>query len=320
MKILVTGGLGYIGSHITTELLNKGYSVIIVDNLINSKIDVLEKNKKISINQDIKFVNTDIRDTLKLDKIFSKIKIHCVIHCAGLKIIPESINEPSKYYDYNLNGTRNLCDIMDKYKVRNLIFSSSASVYDPLDKLPIKEFNKLLPYNVYGRTKLFSECLLNDFKNTKKGWKVIALRYFNPVGAHSTGLIGETPLQMPTNLLPLISLVAIGKLKKISIFGNNHNTKDGTAMRDFIHVVDLAKGHVNALDFLMNSKNDNFMEVINLGTGKGYSVLEMIKTFEKVNKVTIPYDIKPKRWGYINFFCRCKLRAKKLFLGTLNMI
>ena len=300
MKILVTGGLGYIGSHITVELLDKNFSVIVVDNLINSKIDVLAKIKKITNNHRLEYFNIDIRDATQLEKIFIKIKIDCVIHCAGLKIIPESINKPSRYYDYNLNGTRNLCYIMDKHGVRNLIFSSSASVYDPDSNLPIKELNKLLPYNVYGRTKLFSEYLLNDFKNTKKGWKIIALRYFNPVGAHSSGVIGETPLLMPTNLLPIISLVAIGKLKKINVFGKNHNTKDGTAIRDFIHVVDLAKGHVKALDFVTNSQHDNYMEIINLGSGKGYSVFEMIQTFEKITKVKIPYDIKPRREGDIS--------------------
>lgn len=300
MKILVTGGLGYIGSHVTVELIQNGYSVTIIDNLINSKIEVLDNIKKIVGKKDINFFNVDIRDKENLNKIFSKINFHSVIHCAGLKIISESIISPYKYYDYNLNGTMTLCKMMEKYGVKNLIFSSSASVYDPRGDLPIKETNNLLPYNVYGRTKLYTENFLKDLQKTKKDWNIIVLRYFNPVSAHPSGIIGEIPSEKPTNLLPLISLVAIGKYSFVNIFGKDYDTDDGTAIRDFIHVVDLAKGHIKSMSIISENNKSNLFNVINLGTGRGYSVLEMIKTFQKVTNIKINFKIKPRRSGDIS--------------------
>lgn len=301
MVILVTGGLGYIGSHITLELIQKGYTVIIIDNLVTSKIETFYKLNKIKTKKPIKFFETDIRDKHSLEKIFKTIKIDIVIHCAGLKVISESIKNPIEYYDYNINGTVSLCSVMHNYGVKNLIFSSSASVYDPKSDLPIKENSNLLPHNVYGRTKLYIESFLADLKNTNNSWKLLILRYFNPVSAHSSGIIGEIPKDIPTNLLPFISLVAIGKQSSISIFGNDYKTHDGTAIRDFIHVVDLAKGHVEAINiFTQKDKTNNFIEYINLGTGKGYSVLEMIQTFEKVTNIKIPYEMKPRRKGDIS--------------------
>ena len=300
MAILVTGGLGYIGSHITLELLQKGYPVIIVDNLITSKVEIFHKLKKTINNSRLEFFETDIRDKSKLEKIFYTKDIQSVIHCAGLKVISESIIRPLEYYDFNVNGTLSLCLVMEKFGVRNLIYSSSASIYDQKSALPIKETSNLMPNSVYGRTKLYIENLLLDLKNANNGWKILALRYFNPVSAHQSGIIGEIPVNIPTNLLPLISLVATGKQKKVKVFGNDYDTFDGTAIRDFIHVVDLAKGHIKAVNVISESRSNNFLEFINLGTGKGYTVLEMIKTFEKVNNVEIPYEIMPRRDGDIS--------------------
>ena len=294
-NILVTGGTGYIGSHTCVELLNSGYNVIIVDNLSNSKIEVVDNIKHIT-NKEFKFYEEDLRDEEKIDSIFKTENIDAVIHFAGLKAVGESVEKPLLYYQNNLDSTLTLCKIMNKYGVKKIVFSSSATVYGEQKELPIKETASLKTTNPYGSTKLFIEQILDDLYISDNNWSIIKLRYFNPVGAHESGLIGEDPNGIPNNLMPYVSKVAMKELPYLNVFGNDYPTKDGTGVRDYIHVVDLAKGHIKALEYIEKNKGSI---AVNLGTGTGYSVLDIVSAYEKVNKIKIPYKIIERRDGDI---------------------
>jgi UDP-glucose 4-epimerase len=295
LSILVTGGTGYIGSHTCVELINAGHDVIVLDNFCNSNVCVADKIKKIT-NKAIKIYPGDIRDFKLLEKIFSENQIEFVIHFAGLKSVSESCEKPLLYFDNNVNGTINLCNIMQKFAVKNLIFSSSATVYGNSSNAPYKE---AMPTgqvcNPYGRTKYFIEEILKDIYASDKSCNITILRYFNPIGAHESALLGENPLGIPNNLMPYIAQVAANKLPLLTVFGDDYNTPDGTCIRDYIHVVDLANGHLKALE-KMQSATGRF-DIFNLGTGKGYSVLELINTFEKVSGKKVNYKIGPRRTG-----------------------
>ncbi|NLD39572.1 MAG: UDP-glucose 4-epimerase GalE [Desulfatiglans sp.] len=295
MKILVTGGAGYIGSHTMVELLSAGHDVVVVDNLSNSKEESIRRVKEIT-GKDCIFYRADLRDRDALSKIFSKNSIDAVIHFAGLKAVGESTQKPIEYYSNNITGTLCLCDAMREHNVKKIVFSSSATVYGDPHMVPITEEFPLSATNPYGRSKLFIEEILRDLYTSEKTWDVILLRYFNPVGAHTSGKIGEDPNGIPNNLVPYISQVAIGKLKVLSVFGNDYPTPDGTGVRDYIHVVDLALGHVRAIDRI---KSETGVRVYNLGTGKGYSVLKMIDAFRKASGRDIPYQITARRKGDI---------------------
>lgn len=296
MNILVTGGAGYIGSHTIIELINAGYSVTVVDNLVNSSSVALERVESIT-GTHIPFYKVDIRDRVGLNKVLSENKVDCCIHFAGLKAVGESVHQPWEYYDNNINGTLVLIDLLRKHGVKNIIFSSSATVYGEPAIMPItEECPKGTCTNPYGWTKWMIEQILIDLHTADPSWSIVLLRYFNPIGAHPSGLIGENPNGIPNNLMPYITQVAVGKLERLHVFGDNYDTVDGTGVRDFIHVVDLAKGHVAALKAIENKCG---VEIYNLGTGKGYSVLEMIKAFESVNGVSIPYVIDSRRPGDI---------------------
>lgn len=293
-KILVTGGAGYIGSHTVLELLNNNQRVIVLDNLCNSSNESLKRVEKIT-GKSIDFVQGDIRDSSVLDKIFVENKVDAVIHFAGLKAVGESVEKPALYYDNNVVGSLTLFNTMQKAGVFNLVFSSSATVYGEPKEMPISENCPTgVPTNPYGKSKLMIEQILQDFCVTDERWAVALLRYFNPVGAHESGLIGEDPNDVPNNLLPYISQVAIGKLKELSVFGGDYPTKDGTGIRDYIHVVDLSKGHLDALNKISDNRG---CHVWNLGTGQGYSVLEIVSAFEKVLGVDVPYEIVSRRSG-----------------------
>lgn len=296
MSILVTGGAGYIGSHTCVELLNRNEDIIILDNFANSKEEALNRIKKIT-GKDFKFYKVDLLDKESLDKVFSKNNIDSVIHFAGLKAVGESVAKPIEYYTNNITGSLNLFDSMKKHGVKKLVFSSSATVYGDPHKVPITEDMPLSTTNPYGTTKLFIEQILKDIYVSDNEWSISILRYFNPIGAHESGLIGEDPQGIPNNLMPYISKVAIGELKKLSVFGDDYNTHDGTGVRDYIHVVDLAKGHLKALDKLNCSEKAVFVH--NLGTGIGYSVLDMVHAFEKANDVKVNYEITARRPGDI---------------------
>ena len=296
MKILVTGGLGFIGSHTCVELLNSGYEVVIVDNLSNSNIDVLDKIEKITSKRP-KFYEIDVCDKERVKKVFRENKIDAVIHFAGYKAVGESVREPLKYYRNNLDSTLTLLEVMEEENCHNFVFSSSATVYGSPKELPIKEDFPLSTTNPYGTTKLMIERILADLSKADKEMSIIVLRYFNPIGAHKSGLLGENPKGIPNNLMPYIVRVATKELEMLSVFGNDYDTHDGTGVRDYIHVVDLAKGHIKALEKCVNFKG---IEYYNLGTGKGYSVLDLVKTFEKVNKVKVPYKIVDRRPGDID--------------------
>jgi len=297
MKILVTGGTGYIGSHTLVELLEAGHQVVVVDNLCNSSEIALQRVKNITGCNDVSFHNADIRDRSALAAIFEKNDFDAVIHFAGLKAVGESVEQPLKYYDNNVGGSAILCDVMDQFNVRNLVFSSSATVYGDPASVPIDENAPTGgTTNPYGTSKLMIEQMLSDLANSDPRWNIARLRYFNPVGAHKSGLIGEDPLETPNNLMPYICQVAAGKLKELSVFGGDYATPDGTGVRDYIHVVDLAQGHLKALEKLMMKPG---LVTYNLGTGTGYSVLEMIETFERINGVKIPYKITERRQGDI---------------------
>jgi len=292
--ILITGGCGYIGSHTCIELLNKGYEVCVVDNLCNSHLKALDRVREIS-GKDFPFYKGDVRDEKVLDKIFSENNISSVIHFAGLKAVGESVVKPLEYYSNNLDTTLTLCRVMEKHGVRKIVFSSSATVYSGDNKMPLKETSKTGNCtNPYGWTKYMSEQILKGLYNSNKKWTVVLLRYFNPVGAHISGKIGEDPQGIPNNLMPYISQVAVGRLEKLHIFGNDYDTPDGTGVRDYIHVVDLAKAHVCAVAYAEKKLG---CSVFNIGTGVGYSVLEMVKEFEKANNVKIPYVIDARRLG-----------------------
>jgi len=296
MKILVTGGAGYIGSHTCVELLEKGMEVVCIDNLVNSNYKAVERVEQIT-GKHIEFYEDDVRDRNKLDKIFTDHKIDCVIHFAGLKAVGESVSMPLEYYDNNLNSTIVLCQTMKEHGVKDIVFSSSATVYSADNEVPLAESSKTgMCTNPYGWTKYMNEQILRDTANAVDDWTVTLLRYFNPIGAHSSGLIGEDPRGIPNNLMPYISQVAIGRREKLSVFGNDYNTHDGTGVRDYIHVVDLARGHVAAIEYMLKHRGES---VFNLGTGTGYSVLDMVKAFEKVSGRPVPYQIVDRRPGDI---------------------
>lgn len=295
MSILVTGGAGYIGSHTCVELINSGYEVIVLDNLSNSSEVSLKRVEKIT-GKKIKFYKADLLDRKEVNKVFQNETIDTVIHFAGLKAVGESVKKPLEYYYNNLTGTLILCDIMRKWGVKKIVFSSSATVYGNPVTVPIREDFPLSVTNPYGRTKLMQEEIFQDLYKSDPEWSIIMLRYFNPIGAHESGLIGEDPIGIPNNLVPYITQVAVGKLKEVNVFGNDYNTPDGTGVRDYIHVVDLAIAHVKAVEKL---NTDSGLFVYNLGTGKGYSVLDMIKAFSDVCQKEIPYVVKPRRPGDI---------------------
>lgn len=295
MKILVTGGCGYIGSHTCVELLENDYEVIIIDNLSNSKESVIDKIKTIT-NKEVKFYKGDVQDALLLEKIFTEENIDAVIHFAGLKAVGESVEKPLLYYRNNLDSTLTLLEIMNKYNCKKIVFSSSATVYGNPSHLPIKEDFPLSTTNPYGSTKLFIENILRDLYKSDNTWSIAILRYFNPVGAHESSLLGEDPNGIPNNLMPYIVKVANKELDHLNIFGSDYETKDGTGVRDYIHVVDLSRGHLKAIEKI---KNSCICDEYNLGTGTGYSVLEMVETFKKVNKVDVPYEITQRRAGDI---------------------
>ena len=296
MKILVTGGLGYIGSHTVIELLDNGYEVIVIDNLSNSKIDVIDKIKKIT-NRDITFYQGDVCDKIIIEEIFSSNEIDAVIHFAGYKAVGESVKKPLMYYRNNIDSTLSLCEEMGKYNVKNIVFSSSATVYGNPKALPIKEsFEVGHATNPYGETKIINEKILSDIHISDPEWNIAILRYFNPIGAHKSGLIGEDPNGIPNNLMPYIVKVATKELKELSIFGDDYDTKDGTGVRDYIHVVDLAKGHIKAVEWVLKG---NGIDAFNLGTGNGYSVLELVEAFKKYNNIDVPYKIVGRREGDI---------------------
>jgi len=295
MKILVTGGTGYIGSHTCVELLNAGYDIVVIDNLSNSKIEVVDKIKEIT-NKEFKFYEGDVQDKSILTKIFNENKIDAVIHFAGFKAVGESVLKPLKYYRNNLDSTISLLEVMNEYNCKKIVFSSSATVYGSPKSLPIKEDFSLSTTNPYGTTKLMIEDILRDLYVSDNDWSIAILRYFNPIGAHKSGLIGENPNDIPNNLMPYIVKVATQELECLSIFGNDYDTKDGTGVRDYIHVVDLAKGHIKAVEKVINDKG---VDAYNLGTGKGYSVLEIVNTFMKVNDINVNYKIVGRRPGDI---------------------
>ncbi len=293
MTVLVTGGAGYIGAHTVIELLNSGNQVIIVDNFYNSQPEVLKRIKELS-GKDFKFYELDVLNREELTKIFEENKIDSVIHFAGYKAVGESVEKPLEYYHNNLTSTFILCEVMKKFGVKNLVFSSSATVYGLNNISPLKEELPLSTTNPYGTTKLMIEQILNDLWNSDKEWSIALLRYFNPIGAHESGRIGENPNGIPNNLMPYITQVAVGKREKLSVFGSDYDTVDGTGVRDYIHVVDLAKGHIKALE---KHSKINKIEAYNLGAGKGYSVLQLVEAFEKANGVKIPYAISERRAG-----------------------
>ncbi len=296
MTVLVTGGLGYIGSHTCVEILKTGERLIVLDNLSNSKMETKEKIEKIS-GKSFKLYVADLLDKEALDKVFSENKIDSVIHFAGLKAVGESVERPLMYYTNNITGTLNLLETMKKYNVKKMVFSSSATVYGNPKKVPITEDMPLSTTNPYGSTKLMLEQILRDVCVADKEFKAVILRYFNPIGAHESGIIGEDPNGIPNNLLPYICRVASGKLKELNVFGCDYATHDGTGVRDYIHVVDLAKGHIKALEKL--DKNECGAFVYNLGTGTGYSVLDIVKAFEKANGIEVKYKIVERRPGDI---------------------
>ncbi|HPM02060.1 MAG TPA: UDP-glucose 4-epimerase GalE [Candidatus Cloacimonadota bacterium] len=306
MSILVTGGAGYIGSHTCIELLSAGYDIIIVDNLSNSKYESVKRIEELS-GKNVKFYETDILDKTALDFIFGENQIEAVIHFAGLKAVGESVQIPLSYYFNNISGTLVLCEVMKKYSVKKIVFSSSATVYGIPETVPISEDFPRSATNPYGRTKLMIEEILNDLFISDNEWSIALLRYFNPIGAHKSGRIGEDPNGIPNNLMPFITQVAVGKRDHLNVFGNDYPTHDGTGIRDYIHVVDLANGHLKALEKIMKQTG---IDSYNLGTGKGYSVLDIVNAFEKVNQVKIPFQITERRPGDV---ATCYANPEKSF-------
>ena len=295
MAILVTGGAGYIGGHTAVELLNSGEDIVIVDNFSNSKPEALDMIREIT-GRDFPFYEADLLDRDAIDRIFAENKIDSVIHFAGLKAVGESVAKPIEYYHNNITGTLILCDCMRKYGVKRIVFSSSATVYGSPKYVPIDENHPLSTTNPYGSTKLFLEQILSDLVVSDPEWSVVLLRYFNPIGAHASGKIGEDPNGIPNNLLPYVAQVAAGKLPQVNVFGDDYPTHDGTGVRDYIHVVDLARGHLKAL---AKAREESGVKVYNLGTGHGYSVLDIVHAFEKACGKTLPYRIAPRRPGDI---------------------
>ena len=296
MKILVTGGAGYIGSHACVELLNAGYEITVVDNFSNSKPSVLKRVQEIT-NKTFKLYEQDVLDETALEKVFFENKIEAVIHFAGLKAVGESVKIPIDYYYNNITGTLVLCKVMKKYNVFKMVFSSSATVYGRPSSVPICEDSPLCGTSPYGYTKLMIEQILKDVYISDNNWSIALLRYFNPIGAHESGRIGENPNGIPNNLMPYITQVAVGKRETLSVFGNDYNTHDGTGVRDYIHVVDLARAHLNALEKIMNTTG---IEPYNIGTGVGYSVFDLVNSFEKVTNQKIPYVILERRPGDVD--------------------
>ena len=296
MNVLVTGGAGYIGSHTCLELLKSGYGVVVIDNLCNSNAKSLERVQDLA-GKSLCFYEGDVRDELLLHRIFAENEIGCVIHFAGLKAVGESVAKPWEYYDNNLNTTLVLTKVMKEVGMKNIIFSSSATVYTADNEMPLKENSRTGNCtNPYGWTKYMTEQILSGIAQADKAWGVVLLRYFNPIGAHESGMIGEDPRGIPNNLMPYITQVAVGRRDHLSVFGNDYDTHDGTGVRDYIHVVDLAKGHVAAVRYVTENKG---CEVFNLGTGVGYSVLDMVNTFQQVNCIPVPYEIVARRPGDI---------------------
>lgn len=296
MKILVTGGTGYIGSHTCVSLIESGYDIVIIDNLSNSKREVVDMIEKIT-SKKVTFYEGDVRDKDLLNKIFDEHKIDAIIHFAGYKAVGESVMKPLMYYRNNIDSTLSLLEVAGEHNVKKIVFSSSATVYGKPHKLPIKEDFPLSTTNPYGATKLIIEGILRDLYKSDNEWSIAILRYFNPIGAHKSGLIGENPNGIPNNLMPYIIKVATGELKSLGIFGNDYDTHDGTGVRDYIHVVDLAEGHVKAIKKVLNESG---CDAYNLGTGNGYSVLDLVNTFMKVNDIKVNYEIKERRPGDID--------------------
>lgn len=317
MTILVTGGSGYIGSHICVELLNNDYNVIAIDNLMNSVPETIERVKKIT-NRSLYFYEVDLLDKERLDKIFIEHDIQGVVHVAGLKSVEYSIKYPIEYYHNNFTAALNLCEIMTKHSVKNLVFSSSATVYGNINELPIKEDSPLRPTTPYGRSKMFIESMLYDLYSADNEWSIAILRYFNPIGAHESGIIGESSKGTPNNIMPYLLQVALGKREKFYVYGNDYGTKDGTGVRDYIHVSDLADGHLKALNHITNNSG---IDVFNLGTGIGYSVLDVIQTLTKVTGRTINYEISKKRPGDIgeSYADTTKAREKLGWMAKRNL-
>ena len=310
MAVLLTGGAGYIGSHTCVVLLENGYDVVVVDNLCNSSEESLRRVEKIT-GQPVAFYRSDLRDETAMNDIFRRHSIDAVIHFAGLKSVAESVDQPLAYYENNINSTLVLCAVMQKHEVKNFVFSSSATVYGNPETVPIDENAPVRPFNPYGRTKLFIEEILKDLYAADNSWNIALLRYFNPVGAHESGRIGEDPADIPNNLMPYVSQVAVGKLPELQVFGNDYDTPDGTGVRDYIHVVDLAAGHLKALEKL---KTGPGLVTYNLGTGKGYSVLEMVTAFEKACGKKVPYKIVSRRSGDIGTcYADTSFAEKELF-------
>ena len=294
MNVLVTGGAGYIGSHTCVELLQRDMGVVVVDNLVNSSPRAIERVEQIT-GKHVDFYVKDVRDREAMNAIFDKHQIDCVIHFAGLKAVGESVAMPLEYYDNNLFSTVTLCEVMRDHGVKNIVFSSSATVYSGDNEMPLREASRTgMCTNPYGWTKYMSEQILRDTAKSDEDWAIVLLRYFNPIGAHSSGLIGEDPRGIPNNLMPFISQVAIGRREYLNVFGDDYDTHDGTGVRDYIHVVDLARGHVAAINYMQQHKGES---VFNLGTGNGYSVLDMVHAFEKVTGKKVPYRIAPRRPG-----------------------
>ena len=321
-RILITGGAGYIGSHTCVELLENNFKIIVLDSLVNSsstvikKIKFLLKSKINNIEERMKFIKGDIRDQRLVKNIFKDAyiegnSIEAVIHFAGLKSVEDSLNYPLKYWDTNLKGTINLLEIMQEYNCQNIIFSSSATIYSQQNDIPLKENSKLGPINPYGNTKLAIEIILEDlFNSMPNTWRICNLRYFNPIGAHPSGVIGEDPKGIPSNIFPVILNVASRKLKKLQIYGNDWNTSDGTCIRDFIHIVDLAQAHMFALNHLLDSKPK--LINLNLGTGKGTTLLSLIKSFEEVNNLTVPYEFVNRRKGDLQTVIADNSKSKEI--------
>ena len=294
MNVLVTGGAGYIGSHTCVELLQRDMGVVVVDNLVNSSPKAIERVEQIT-GKHVDFYVKDVRDREAMNAIFDKHQIDCVIHFAGLKAVGESVAMPLEYYDNNLFSTVTLCEVMRDHGVKNIVFSSSATVYSGDNEMPLREASRTgMCTNPDGWTKYMSEQILRDTAKSDNDWAIVLLRYFNPIGAHSSGLIGEDPRGIPNNLMPFISQVAIGRREYLNVFGDDYDTPDGTGVRDYIHVVDLARGHVAAINYMQQHKGES---VFNLGTGNGYSVLDMVHAFEKVTGKKVPYKIAPRRPG-----------------------
>ncbi|MBR5540604.1 MAG: UDP-glucose 4-epimerase GalE [Clostridia bacterium] len=309
MSILITGGCGYIGSHTCIELLESGHDIVVLDNFYNSDIEALNRVKELT-GKEFPFYECDIRDAEGLRRIFSTHKIDVVIHFAGLKAVGESVQKPLEYFDNNVNGTLVLCSVMREFGCKRMVFSSSATVYGMNNPSPLNETMEVgAVTNPYGRTKFMIECILQDLCVSDPDWSVVLLRYFNPIGAHKSGRIGEDPSGIPNNLMPYVTQVAVGKREKLSVFGNDYDTPDGTGVRDYIHVVDLARGHVCAVNYALKTTG---VEAINLGTGTGYSVLDLVNTFQKVNNVPVPYAIVERRPGDIGTCYSNPAKAKEL--------